>query len=75
MRSLSDRSSHFQALSRAYDLRGDRAGAATALRQAITAGEKLYQRLRSEKFPEKELNDQEKHIASLREDLTKYGRE
>ena len=43
VRSLSDRSSHFQALSRAYGLRGDRAGAATALRQAITAEEKLYE--------------------------------
>jgi hypothetical protein len=75
VRSLSDRSSHFQALSRAYDLRGDRAGAATALRQAITAAEKLYEQLRSEKYGESDLNDQKHRITKLREDLTKYGRE
>jgi thiol-disulfide isomerase/thioredoxin len=75
VRSLSDRSSYFQALSRANDLRGDRAGAATALRQAITAEEKLYEQFRSEKYSEKDLNDQKHRITKLREDLTKYGRE
>src|SRR5205807_8468723 len=54
VRSLSTRSGHFQALFRAYDLRGDRAGAAAALRQAITAEEELYERLGSEKWSEKD---------------------
>jgi hypothetical protein len=71
--SLSDRSSHFQALSRAYDLRGDRARAVAALRQAIAAEEKLYEHLRSEKDSEGDLNDQKTRIAKLRAHLTNYG--
>ena len=74
VRSLSDRSSYFQALSRAYDLRGDRARAEAALRQAIRAEEKLHEQLRSEKYSEEELNDQKTRIAKLRERLEKYGK-
>ena len=65
VRSLSDRSRHFQALSRAYDLRGDRASRIAALRQAITAAEKLYDRLRVEKYREKALTDQKAQITKL----------
>ncbi len=64
--SLSDRSRHFQALSRAYDLRGDRASRIAALRQAITAAEKLYDRLRVEKYREKDLIDQKAEITKKR---------
>jgi hypothetical protein len=71
LRSLSTRSGHFQALSRAYDLRDDRASAAAALRQAITAEEKLYEHLRSEKYSEGDLNDEKTRIAKLRERLKK----
>lgn len=65
VRSLSDRSSHFQALSRAYNLRGDRAGAVATLRQAITAEEKLYEHPQFKKSSEKDLSDQKLHIAEL----------
>jgi thiol-disulfide isomerase/thioredoxin len=75
VRSLSDRSYHFQALSRAYGLRGDRAGAAAALRQAITAEEKLYEQLRSEKYSEKELIDEKAHITKLVELLGRYSKD
>jgi thiol-disulfide isomerase/thioredoxin len=75
VRSLSDRSSHFQALSRAYGLRGDRASAAAALRQAITAEEKLYEHLRAEKYGEKDLIDRKKRIANLVEMIDKYSKE
>ncbi len=73
VRSLSDRSSHFQALSRAYGLRGDRASTAAALRQAITAAEKLYERLRAEEYREEDLIDQKMRIAKLVERLDKYS--
>jgi hypothetical protein len=73
VRSLNDRSSYFQALSRAYDLRGDRARAEAALRQAIRAEEKLHEQLRSEKYSEEELNDQKTRIAKFRAHLKKYG--
>lgn len=65
LRSLSIRSSHFQALSRAYDLQGDRARAVATLRQAITAEEKLYEHLQSKKYSEEELSDQRLRIAKL----------
>jgi hypothetical protein len=74
VRSLSDRTSHFQALSRAYSFRSDRASAAAALRQAITAAEKNYERLRAEKYSEKELMDQKTRIAELVEFLGRYSR-
>ncbi len=71
--SLSDRSNHFQALSRAYGLRGDRARAGAALRQAITSEEKLYEHLRAEKYSEEDLKDQTMRIAKLKERITGYG--
>ena len=71
VRSLSERSSHFQALSRAYGLRGDRASSVAALRQAITTEEKLYEHLRVEKRPEHDLIDQKTRIGKLVEQLKK----
>jgi thiol-disulfide isomerase/thioredoxin len=75
VRSLSDRSSHFQALSRAYGLRGDRASTAAALRQAIAAAEKLYERLRAEKYSEKDLIDQKAQVTKLVELLGRYSKD
>jgi hypothetical protein len=75
VRSLSDRCSHFRALSRAHELRGDRASTAAALRQALAAAEKLYERLRSEKYSEKDLSDQKTQISKLGELLRKYAKE
>ena len=57
-----------------FDLRGDRTGAAAALRQAITAAEKLYEHLRSEEYSEEDLNDQKMQIAKLREHRRNYGK-
>jgi thiol-disulfide isomerase/thioredoxin len=74
VRSLSLRSSHFQALARAYGLRGDRASAVAPLRQAITAEEKLYEHLRAEKQSEEDLNDQRKQISKLTELINKYSK-
>jgi len=68
-RSLDMRSCHFRALSRAYNLRGDRAGAMATLRQAITAAEKLYEHLQSKKDSKEELSNQKRHIAELAADL------
>src|SRR5262249_20248346 len=73
--SLSDRSSHFRALSRAYGLRGDRASTVAALRQAITAAEKLYERLRAERYSETDLIDQKAHITKLVELLGRYSKD
>ncbi len=73
LRSLSDRSSHFQALSRAYGLRGDRARAGAALRPAITSEEKVYEHLRAEKYSEEDLKEQTMRIARLKERITGYG--
>jgi thiol-disulfide isomerase/thioredoxin len=75
VRSLSDRSSHFRALSRAYGLRGDRASRIAALRQAITAADKLYERLRVERYREKDLIDQKAHITKLVELLGRYSKD
>jgi hypothetical protein len=75
VRSLSHRSSHFRALSRAYGLRGDRASTIAALRQAITAADKLYERLRVEKYTEKDLIDQKAHITELVELLGRYSKD
>jgi thiol-disulfide isomerase/thioredoxin len=72
--SLSDRTGHFQALARAHGLRGDRASTAAALRQAIAAAEKLYERLRAEKYGEKDLIDQKARITELVELLDRYSK-
>ena len=72
--SLSLRASHFQALSRAYRLRGDRASTVTALRQAVTAAEKRYERLRAGKQSEEDLSDQQKQISKLAELINKYAK-
>ena len=69
-RSLGQRSSHFQALSRAHRLLGDRASTKTALRQAITAEEKLYEQLRAEKQSEEDLRHQRMRISKLTELLS-----
>jgi hypothetical protein len=74
VRSLSLRSSHFQGLSRAHGLRGDRASAVAALRQAITAGEKLYEHLRAEKYSESDLLYQKNRITKLIELLGGYSK-
>ena len=75
LQSLSLRSSHFQALSRACGLRSDRAPAAAALRQAITAEEKLYEHLRAEDHSEKDLIDQKARITKLAELLGRYSKD
>jgi thiol-disulfide isomerase/thioredoxin len=75
VRSLSDRSSYFQALARAHGLRGDRASKAAALRQAIAAAEKLYERLRAEKYSEKDLIDQKAQVTKLVELLGRYSKD
>jgi hypothetical protein len=64
-RSLSTRSYHLQALSRAYALQRDKARAVATLRQAITIEEKLCKQLQSGKHAETELNDQRSQIAEL----------
>jgi thiol-disulfide isomerase/thioredoxin len=73
IRSLSDHAYHFQTLSRAYGLRGDRARAVAALRQAITAEEQVYEHLRAEKYSEKDLIDQKTRITELVEILKAVG--
>ena len=73
-RSLGQRSSHFQALSRAHRLLGDRASTKTALRQAITAEEKLYEQLRVEKQSEEDLRHQRMRISELTELLSEYSK-
>jgi len=73
--SLSLRSSQFQAQSRAYRLQGDRASAAAALRRAVTAEEKLYERLQAGKRGEQDLNQQKVRIAKLVERLGEYSRD
>ena len=74
VRSLSLRSSHFQVLSRAYGLRGDRASTVTALRQAVTSEEKLYEHLRAEKHSEEDLSNQKMKVSRITELIKEYSK-
>jgi hypothetical protein len=74
VRSLNMRSSHFQAVARAWEFRGERARVSAALRQAIAAEEKVYERLRAEEYADEDVQAQRMRIDRLKERVDKHER-